>query len=102
MNKINLPQESENLKEFWQLKNLGNINNHTINLIKLQGEFEWHSHDNEDKLFMVVDGILELHFRDKVVTLHPNECIIVPKGVENKPVGKDEVTLMLFEPNRAL
>ncbi|WP_286388406.1 hypothetical protein [Myroides marinus] len=51
---------------------------------------------------MVVDGILELHFRDKVVTLHPNECIIVPKGVENKPVGRDEVTLMLFEPNRAL
>lgn len=100
MNKISLVQESESLKEFWQLKNLGNINNHTINLIKLQGEFEWHSHDNEDKLFMVVDGVLELHFRDKVITLRPNECIIVPKGVENKPVGKDEVTLMLFEPKR--
>lgn len=99
MNKISLSQESENLKDFWQLKNLGKINNHTINLIKLQGEFEWHSHD-EDKLFMVVDGILDLHFRDKVITLHPNECIIVPKGVENKPVGRDEVTLMLVEPNR--
>ncbi|MEC4052513.1 cupin domain-containing protein [Myroides odoratimimus] len=100
MNKINLAQESDSLKDFWQLKNLGYINDHTINLIKLQGEFEWHSHDHEDKLFMVVDGTLELHFRDKVITLHPNECIIVPKGVENKPVGKEEVTLMLFEPNR--
>lgn len=100
MNKINLTQESQDLKDFWQLKTLGNINNHTINLIKIKGEFEWHTHEDEDKLFMVIDGVLELHFRDKVLELQKNDCIIIPKGVETKPVGKDEVTLMLFEPTR--
>ncbi|MCP1996435.1 cupin domain-containing protein [Flavobacterium sp. HSC-61S13] len=98
--KINLQLESENLKAFWQLKSLGKINNHEVQLIKLQGEYEWHTHEEEDKLFFVVDGILELHFRDQIIELRKNECIVVPKGVENKPVAKDEATLMIFEPQR--
>ncbi len=98
--KINLQQKSSNLKAFWQLKSLGKINNHEVQLIKLQGAYEWHTHEEEDKLFFVVDGILELHFRDQIIELHKNECIVVPKGIENKPVAKDEATLMIFEPQR--
>ncbi len=98
--KMNLQEESAALQDLLTLKSLGKINNHEIQLIKLQGEYEWHTHEEEDKLFFVVDGILELQFRDRTIELYQNECIIVPKGIENKPAGKPETTLMIFEPQR--
>ena len=62
----------------------------------------FHKHDNEDELFYVVDGILKIEFRDKTVTLHPNEFLVVPRGVEHKPVADEEVSIMLFEPATTL
>lgn len=98
--KVNLLEESASMQDFWKLHSLGKLNNHEVQLIKLQGEFDWHSHDHEDKLFMVIEGVLEIHFRDRTVELQKNEFLIVPKGVENKPVAKDQATLMIFEPQR--
>lgn len=98
--KIDLQKESATLQDFLTLQSLGKINNHEIQLIKLEGEYEWHTHELEDKLFFVVDGILELQFRDQTIEIYANECIIVPKGVENKPAGKPQTTLLIFEPQR--
>lgn len=100
MEKVNLQTEAELIQEPWNLTSIGKINNHTIKMIKLEGEFEWHTHEDEDKLFMVIEGVLELQMRDKTITVYPNEFIIVPKGVENKPAGKEKATLMIFEPMR--
>ncbi|WP_430612625.1 cupin domain-containing protein [Flavobacterium sp. JP2137] len=100
IDKINPAAAAADLKDFWTLKSLGQINDHAVQLIKMQGEYEWHTHEKEDKLFFVVDGILQLQFRDHTLQLYPNECIIVPKGVENKPSAKDQATLMIFEPQR--
>ncbi len=62
----------------------------------------WHAHDNEDELFMVIKGVLKIEFRDKIETVCENEFIIVPKGVEHKPVAEEEVMVMLFEPKETL
>jgi mannose-6-phosphate isomerase-like protein (cupin superfamily) len=67
-------------------------------LAKLKGEFLFHKHDNEDELFMVIKGTLEIEFRDKIITLNKGEFYIVPKGVEHKPIAKEEVHIVLFEP----
>jgi mannose-6-phosphate isomerase-like protein (cupin superfamily) len=73
-----------------------------VKLVKLEGEFVWHSHEKEDELFFVVKGILEIEFRDKTVTIHENEFIIVPAGIEHRPVAEKEVWVMLFEPASTL
>ena len=78
------------------------MNGQHVKLVKLKGEFVWHHHDNEDELFFVISGILKMEFRDKTVEIHPNEFIIVPRGVEHRPVADNEVSIMLFEPNTTL
>lgn len=100
LDKVNIADEADKVKEFLTIKTLMRLNDHEVNLIKLKGEYEWHKHEDEDKVFMVVEGTLELQFRDRVVTLEKNECIVVSKGEENKPIGKEEVTLLIFEPIR--
>lgn len=102
MNKVDLVKECSALTDVLTIKTLMRLNDHEINIIKLAGEYEWHKHEDEDKVFMVIDGVLELHFKDRIVTLKKYECIVVPKGVENKPIGKDEVVLLIFEPVRAM
>ena len=67
-------------------------------LVKVQGEFVWHSHDDTDEAFIVVSGILDIEFRDGKVRLEPGEMFVVPKGVEHRPVARDECRLMLVEP----
>lgn len=67
-------------------------------MVKFQGEFVWHSHANEDELFYVLKGEFDMHFRDGVIRLTENEFLIVPRGVEHKPVAEKEVSIMLFEP----
>jgi mannose-6-phosphate isomerase-like protein (cupin superfamily) len=67
-------------------------------LAKLKGEFLFHKHDNEDELFMVIKGSLDIELKDKTVTLNEGEFYIVPKGIEHKPIAKEEVHLLLFEP----
>ncbi len=102
MNKVNLEEKFKLFSEHWSPKIVGELNGQHVKIAKFKGEFAWHSHDNEDEMFLVVDGILKIEFREKTVTLKRNEFIIVPKGVEHKPFAEDEVWVMLFEPATTL
>ena len=78
------------------------MNNQHIKLVKLRGEFVWHKHDHEDELFYVVKGVLKIEFHDRTEVLHENEMLVVPRGVEHKPVADNEVWVVLFEPATTL
>ncbi len=81
---------------------MGELNGQQVKLAKVKGEFVWHHHENEDELFFVLDGELRLEFRDGEVTLGPGELFIVPKGTEHRPVAREEVHLLMFEPASTL
>ena len=81
---------------------INGINSQLVKLAKLNGEFVWHKHDHEDELFFVIKGVLKMELRDKTITINENEFLIVPKGVEHKPVADEEVHIMLFEPATTL
>jgi mannose-6-phosphate isomerase-like protein (cupin superfamily) len=98
MQKVNIAEKLALFTAHWNPKIVGELNGQYVKLVKLQGEFVWHKHDEEDELFYVINGILHMEFRDKTVEVLPNEFIIVPKGTEHRPVAKEEVAVMLFEP----
>lgn len=102
MNKVNLKNKLDSFSEHWNPKIVGELNGQHVKLAKLKGEFVWHKHNNEDELFYVLKGILKMEFRDKSVIVNENEFIIVPKGVEHKPVADNEVSVMLFEPKTTI
>jgi len=81
---------------------VGELNGQHVKLAKLKGEFVWHKHDNEDELFFVVKGSFKMEYRDRTVEVNENEFLIVPRGVEHKPVADEEVWVMLFEPTSTL
>lgn len=98
MSIVNIQEKFNLFKDQWSPKKIGELNGQQILLAKIQGEFVFHKHDDEDELFLVQKGTLEMHLRDKVITINEGEFYIVPKGVEHKPVAKEEVHIMLFEP----
>lgn len=98
MNVINIQEKFKLFQDLWSPKKVGQLNGQQILLAKLKGEFVFHKHDNEDELFMVTKGTLDIEFRDKTVTLNAGEFYIVPKGIEHKPIAKEEVHIVLFEP----
>lgn len=98
MEKVNLSEKFEKFHDHWHPRILGELNGQHVKIARLQGEFVWHKHDNEDELFYVLEGELTIEFRDKTVQLKPNEFLIIPRGVEHKPVAEKEVRVMLFEP----
>jgi len=102
MEKVNLNGKFGLFSEHWTPKIVGELNGQQVKLVKLQGEFVWHKHDHEDELFFVVKGVLKMEFRDKTVSIEENEFLIVPKGVEHRPVAEEEVWVMLFEPASTL
>ena len=102
LEKVNIEQKLAEFSDYWNPKIIGELNGQLVKLAKFKGEFVWHKHDEEDELFFVIDGILKIEFRDKTVEIHPNEFIIVPKGVEHKPIAENEVSVMLFEPASTL
>ncbi|MFN3998179.1 cupin domain-containing protein [Algoriphagus sp.] len=102
MEKVNLNQKFGLFSEHWSPKIAGELNGQQVKLTKLQGEFVWHKHDEEDELFFVVKGSLKMELRDKTILIEENEFLIVPKGIEHRPVAKEEVWLMLFEPASTL
>ena len=102
MQKVTIAEKLKLFSEYWEPKIVGELNGLLVKLAKFKGEFIWHKHDNEDEMFLVIEGILKIEFRDKTVEIQPNEFIIVPKGVEHKPVAENEVSVMLFEPNTTL
>ncbi len=102
MQKINLDQKLSLFSDHWNPRIVGELNGQHVKLAKLKGEFVWHHHEHEDELFYVVKGTLRMEFRDKYVDILPGEMIIVPKGVEHKPVANEEVHVMLLEPASTL
>ena len=102
MEKVNIENKLRLFTDHWNPRIVGELNGQQVKLAKFQGEFIWHKHDDEDELFYVLKGSFDMHFRDKIITLHENEFLIVPKGVEHKPVAEQEVSIMLFEPASTL
>ena len=102
MKQININNKLALFKDYWNPKIIGELNQQYVKLVKLKGEFIWHKHDNEDELFLVVKGKLKIAFRDKIVSIYENELIIIPKGVEHKPIAEKEVSVLLFEPKNTL
>ena len=98
MEKVNLNEKFGLFNEHWTPKIVGELNGQEVKLAKLKGEFIWHDHANEDEMFFIVKGKLKLEFRDETIELHPGEMLVVPKGVEHKPIAEEEVWVMLFEP----
>ena len=98
MKKINISQKLAQFKDHWNPRIIGELNHQHVKLAKLKGEFIWHKHDDEDEMFLVLKGTLKIAFRDRVEIIRENEIIIVPKGVEHKPIAEEEVSIMLFEP----
>jgi len=99
---VNLEQKLSMVKDHWNPKIIGELNDSYVKVVKLKGEFVWHHHDEEDELFLVVKGQLLMRFRDGNVTVSAGEFIIVPRGVEHLPVAQEEVHLVLFEPKTTL
>ncbi len=102
MKTINLKEKFKLVKEHWHPHILAELNQQEVKIAKLKGEFIWHKHAKEDELFLVIKGRLQIAFRDKIVSLKKNEMIVVPKGVEHKPIAKKEVLVLLFEPKGTL
>jgi len=102
MEKVNLAEKLSRFSDHWSPHVVGELNGQEVKLAKLQGEFVWHHHDNEDELFLVLSGDLEMHLENEVVAIGEGEFFIVPRGVEHKPVARDEVSVLLFEPATTL
>lgn len=102
MHKVNVEEKLSLFQDHWNPRIAGELNGQHIKLVKLQGEFVWHKHDEEDEMFYVLKGTLQMEFRDKTVIVNENEFIIVPRGVEHRPVANEEVSIMLFEPASTL
>ena len=100
--KVNLAEKFSRFSEHYRPKVVGEVNDFQVKLVKLKGEFIWHHHENEDELFLVVKGKLIIHLRDRKVELNEGEFLIVPKGVEHKPVAEEECHVVLLEPKSTL
>ena len=102
MQKVNLAEKFALINEHWRPKVVGELNGQEVKLVKFQGEFPWHHHENEDEMFLAMKGNFRIEFRDKTIELTPGEFVIVPKGVEHRPVAETEVEVLLFEPKNVL
>jgi mannose-6-phosphate isomerase-like protein (cupin superfamily) len=100
--KVNLAEKFALINEHWRPKVVGELNGQEVKPVKFQGEFPWHKHENEDEMFMAMKGSFRIEFRDKIVELSEGEFVIVPKGVEHRPVAENEVEVFLFEPAQLL
>ena len=102
MDKVNLADKLGKFQELWTPKLVGELNENYVKLAKGEGSLDWHSHENEDEFFLVISGHLDIHLRDRVVSLDPGEFFVVPKGVEHRPVAEEGAEIMLIEPKETL
>lgn len=98
IDKINIAQKLALFTDYWNPRIAGELNGQHIKLAKFKGEFVWHKHEDEDEMFLVIKGEFIMELRDKTIDLKEGEMIIIPKGTEHRPVAKDEVHIILFEP----
>jgi mannose-6-phosphate isomerase-like protein (cupin superfamily) len=102
MDKVNVLQKFELFTDHWSPKIAGELNGQQIKLVKFNGPFIWHYHDNEDEMFFVIKGSFVMELRDKNIELNEGEFLVIPRGVEHRPNAKEEVWVMLFEPASTL
>lgn len=98
MEKANLAEKLSLFADYWNPRIVAELNGQHVKLVKLKGPFTWHAHADEDELFYVVKGHLRMEYRDRAVELDEGELIVVPRGVEHRPVADEETRVMLFEP----
>ncbi|HUU86026.1 MAG TPA: cupin domain-containing protein [Phycisphaerae bacterium] len=98
MDKVNLAEKFGLFEEHWRPKIVGELNGQQVKLVKVLGAFDWHHHENEDELFLVVKGEMRVELRDKAVALGEGEFLVVPRGVEHRPVAQREAHVLMFEP----
>jgi len=99
MKSINLEEKLATFSDHWHPHTVGQFNGHDLMVVKVKGEFVWHSHENTDDFFMVLHGRITIQMRAGNVTLGPGEVFVVPKGVEHRPVAEEEAHLLLIEPS---
>ena len=109
MDKINLNEKLALINEHWKPHVVGDLNNQQVKLVKFQGPFTWHHHDHEDELFLVVKGRFRMEYRqgessasEQEIWLEPGELVIIPRGMEHRPVADEEAHVLLFEPATTL
>jgi len=95
---IDLSEKLSAFSEYWSPRTVTQFNNCDVMVVKVKGEFVWHKHDDTDDFFLVLKGVLDIHLRDRIVTLGPGQMYVVPKGVEHRPVAREEVHMLLIEP----
>ena len=97
---INLAQKLGEFSEHWSPRIVARYNDNEVRLVKTDGEFVWHKHDETDELFLILEGEFDMDFRDRTVTVGPGELLIVPRGTEHRPAARrGEVKLLLIDPN---
>ena len=102
IHKVNLQSKLNTFSEYWTPKIVGELNNQLVKLAKFKGEFVMHKHEQEDELFLVINGALFIELKEKTLELHAGEFVIIPKGIEHKPYAPEEVSVLLFEPATTL
>lgn len=102
MNKVNIAQKLSLFNEQWKPKIIGELNGQYVKLVKFQGPFVWHHHDDEDEMFMVVKGRFRMEYEQGSEWIEEGEFVIVPRGVEHKPIAEEEAHVLLFEPAATL
>ena len=102
MEKINLAEKLSLFADYFNPRVVGELNGQQVKLVKFKGEFVWHHHDNEDELFYVIKGSFDMQMRDKTITINEGEFLVMPRGVEHRPVASEEVSILLFEPASTL
>jgi mannose-6-phosphate isomerase-like protein (cupin superfamily) len=98
LEKVSLAEKLALIGEIWSPKVIAAVNDVHVKLVRLAGEFVWHAHEAEDELFLVLSGRLRMQFRDRELVLEPGELVVVPRGVEHRPVAEGEVQVLLLEP----
>src|SRR5882762_86736 len=96
--KISLADKLAAFTDYWSPRTIAQLNDSDVMVVKVKGEFVWHKHDDTDDFFLVLKGELDIQMRDRTITLRAGELFVVPKGVEHRPVARDEVHLLLIEP----
>ncbi|MEP1144348.1 MAG: cupin domain-containing protein [Henriciella sp.] len=99
MNKVNLADKFGQFSDHWQPRLAGRVNDMDVRLVKIVGDFDWHSHANEDEMFVVMKGEMRMAFRDRTEIVKAGEFIIVPRGIEHRPGADEECEIMLIEPS---
>jgi mannose-6-phosphate isomerase-like protein (cupin superfamily) len=96
--RISLAEKLSTFQDHWSPRTVATFNDCDVMVVKVKGEFHWHKHDGTDDFFLVLKGVLDIELRDRIVTLGPGEMYVVPKGIEHRPVAREEVHLLLIEP----